>query len=398
MNSLVEEEREKDTSERDLLKWLQGVENLEIEDVDLVIDRLEFTLPTQIIRPPLPKGVLPTGKPKGLLTSEFTIPVDTYRGGVTEVVLGATKSEGGTRSRTITVGGSKTPAFYTFEDEKPNPPVIVGDVFDMKISLPKPVREHFGEVLEDPAEWARIYVEKFDVDMIDLELISTDPLINDTPISESAKLVEEVLQAVDVPIVIGGSGSPKKDGDLLSKMAEVAEGERVLLSSATADLYKPIAEAAKKHGHSVLSWTSLDINQQKELNRNLLEYLPKERIIIDPTSAALGYGIEYAFTIMERMRLSALWADEELQMPMAAATSNSWAAREAWRKDPNLGPRNLRGPLWETTSALTFLLAGVDMFIMLHPAAIRTIKEVAGWLMQENAEKTPKNWLDLGAV
>ena len=101
---------------------------------------------------------------------------------------------------------------------------------------------------------------------------------------------------------------------------------------------------------------------------------------------------------MERMRLSALWADEELQMPMAAATSNSWAAREAWRKDPNLGPRNLRGPLWETTSALTFLLAGVDMFIMLHPAAIRTVKEVAGWLMQENAEKTPKNWLDLGAI
>ena len=395
---MVEEEGNRNTSERDLLKWLQGVKNLEIEDVDFIIDRLEFTLPTQIIRPPLPKGVLPTGKPKGILSSEFSIPVDTYRGGVTEVVLGATKSEGGTRSRTITVGGSKTPPFYAFEDEKPNPPVIVGDVFDMKVSLPKPVREHFGEVLEDPAEWARVYVEKFDVDMIDLELISTDPLINDTPISESAKLVEEVLQAVDVPIVIGGSGSPKKDGDLLSKMAEVAEGERVLLSSATADLYKPIAEAAKKHDHSVLSWTSLDINQQKELNRNLLEYLPKERIIIDPTSAALGYGIEYAFTIMERMRLSALWADEELQMPMAAATSNSWAAREAWRKDPNLGPRNLRGPLWETTSALTFLLAGVDMFIMLHPAAIRTVKEVAGWLMQENAEKTPKNWLDLGAI
>jgi len=396
---LTEEERKRNTLDRGLLKWLEGVKNLEIEDVDFVIDRLEFTLPTQIFRPPLlPKEVLPTGKPKGILTSEFSIPVDTYRGGVTEVVLGATKSEGGTRSRTITVGGSKTPAFYAFEDEKPNPPVIVGDVFDMKVSLPKPVREHFGEVLEDPAEWARVYVEKFDVDMIDLELISTDPLINDTPISESAKLVEEVLQAVDVPIVIGGSGSPKKDGDLLSKMAEVAEGERVLLSSATPDLYKPIAEAAKKHDHSVLSWTSLDINQQKELNRNLLEYLPKERIIIDPTSAALGYGIEYAFTIMERMRLSALWADEELQMPMAAATSNSWAAREAWRKDHDLGPRNLRGPLWETTSALTFLLAGVDMFIMLHPAAIRTVKEVAGWLMKENAEKTQKNWLDLEAV
>ena len=381
-----------------LFNMLENMKEIEIEDVDFIIDRLDFTLPTLAVNPQIPRQVAPIGKPLEELTYEFVPPVNTYRGEVTEVVLGATKSEGGSRSRAITVGGSKTPPFYSVEGEKPNPPVVVGDVFDMKINLPKPVRSHFGEVLEDPAEWARIYVEKFDVDMIDIELISTDPLLNDTPISESAKVVEDVLQAVDVPIIIGGSGSPEKDGDLLSKMAEVAEGERVLLSSATPDLYEPIAVAAKEHDHAVLSWTSLDINQQKELNRQLLEYIPKEKIIIDPTSAALGYGIEYAFTIMERMRLSALWADQEVQMPMAAATSNSWAAREAWRKDPELGPRMLRGPLWETTSALTFLLAGVDIFISLHPAAIRTVKEVAGWLMNQEAEKIPKNWVNLEAV
>jgi len=381
-----------------LFNMLKNMKEIEIEDVDFIIDRLDFTLPTLAVNPQIPRQVAPIGKPLEELTYEFVPPVNTYRGEVTEVVLGATKSEGGSRSRAITVGGSKTPPFYSVEGEKPNPPVVVGDVFDMKINLPKPVRSHFGEVLEDPAEWARIYVEKFDVDMIDIELISTDPLLNDTPISESAKVVEDVLQAVDVPIIIGGSGSPEKDGDLLSKMAEVAEGERVLLSSATPDLYEPIAVAAKEHDHAVLSWTSLDINQQKELNRHLLEYIPKEKIIIDPTSAALGYGIEYAFTIMERMRLSALWADQEVQMPMAAATSNSWAAREAWRKDPELGPRMLRGPLWETTSALTFLLAGVDIFISLHPAAIRTVKEVAGWLMNQEAEKIPKYWVNLEAV
>lgn len=381
-----------------LFNMLETLKEIEIEDVDFIIDHLDFTLPTLVVNPQIPRQVAPIGKPLEELTYEFVPPVNTYRGEVTEVILGATKSEGGSRGRAITVGGSKTPPFYSFEYEKPNPPVVVGDVFDMKINLPKPVRTHFGEVLEDPAEWARIYVEKFDVDMIDIELISTDPLLNDTPISESAKVVEDVLQAVDVPIIIGGSGSPEKDGDLLSKMAEVAEGERVLLSSATPDLYEPIAIAAKEHDHAVLSWTSLDINQQKELNRHLLEYIPKEKIIIDPTSAALGYGIEYAFTIMERMRLSALWADQELQMPMAAATSNSWAAREAWRKDPELGPRMLRGPLWETTSALTFLLAGVDIFISLHPAAIRTVKEVAGWLMDQEAQKIPKNWVTLEAV
>ena len=376
---------------------LKDMKEIEIEDVNFEIDRLRFRLPTQILAPQFAQQLAPVEEQPELESYEFIPPVNQYRGEVAEVILGATKAEGGTRGRSITVGGSKTPPFYTFEAEKPNPPVVVGDVFDMKISLPKPVRSHFDEVLDDPAEWARVYVEKFDVDMIDIELISTDPLISDTPISESAKVVEDVLQAVDVPIIIGGSGSPEKDGDLLSKMAEVAEGERVLLSSATPDLYEPIAEAAKKYDHAVLSWTSLDINQQKELNRNLLEYIPKEKIIIDPTSAALGYGIEYAFTIMERMRLSALWADQELQNPMAAATSNSWAAREAWRKDPELGPRMLRGPLWETTSTLTFLLAGVDMFISLHPAAIRTVKEVSKWLMNPESSKPPINWINLEA-
>jgi len=393
---LGEKEGEKNTFDLDLLKWLKDLKELELQDVDLVAERLEFILQPQFIPQPVPSVVAQAAKPTQILASQFVPPIETYRGQVGEVVLGATRSEGGTRCRSITIGGETTPPFYVFEGEKPHPPVVVGDVFDMKISVPKPVREHFGDALADPAEWARIYVEKFDVDMIDIELISTDPLINDTPASESAKLVEEVLQAVDVPLVIGGSGSPKKDGEVLMKAAEVAEGERVLLSSATPDLYEPIAEAAAKYGHNVLAWTSLEINQQKELNRKLFEYIPKERIVIDPTSAALGYGLEYAFTIMERMRLAALYGDEELQMPLCAATSNSWAAREAWRKDPELGPRKLRGPLWETTSSLTFLLAGVDMFIMLHPAAIKTLKDVAGWLMNQGSiDNIPVDWVSL---
>jgi len=393
---LERKKEKKNPTDLGFLNLLNELKELELENVTFVVERLEFILQPQIIGLPAPRGLEAARKLTEILASEFVPPIETYRGQVAEVILGATKAEGGTRSRTITIGGEKTPPFYSFEGEKPHPPVVVGDVFDMKISIPRPVRDHFGDAVEDPAEWARLYVEKYDADMIDLELISTDPLLKDTPASEAAKLVEEVLQAVDVPLIIGGSGSPKKDGEVLTKAAEVAEGERVLLSSATSDLYKPIAEAAVKYGHNVLAWTSLEINQQKELNRKLFEYLPKERIVIDPTSAALGYGIEYAFTIMERMRLAALYGDQELQMPLCSATSNSWAAREAWRKDPELGPRNLRGPLWEATSALAFLLAGVDLYIMLHPAAIKTLKDVSGWLMnKDSGGVNPVDWVGL---
>jgi acetyl-CoA decarbonylase/synthase complex subunit delta len=98
---------------------------------------------------------------------------------------------------------------------------------------------------------------------------------------------------------------------------------------------------------------------------------------MDTTTAALGYGLDYAFTIMERARLAALMGDPELQHPMSSGTTNAWAAREAWKKlAPQWGPREYRGPMWETVTALTLLFAGVDLFMMMHPAAVKTLKDL----------------------
>ncbi len=159
------------------------------------------------------------------------------------------------------------------------------------------------------------------------------------------------------------------------------------------DMWKPVAEAAKAHNQLVLAWTSIDINQQKELNRRLLDYVTPDQIIIDPTTAALGYGLEYAFTIMERMRLAGLMGDSELAYPMSSGTTNAWAAREAWMKNPALGPRELRGPIWESVTALALLLAGVDAFMMMHPAAIKTMFDLIKWL-STRIERKPKDFVD----
>lgn len=371
----------------ELLKILGQYEELELQNVVIDAEELELTLSS----PALPAFVPP--KPTALMEAEFQPPSKEYPGRIAEVTLGATRSEGGTRRYTVTIGGETTPAFHLYEGEVPNPPVIAGDVFDIPISLPGPVSDQLGDAIEDPLKWAKLCVDKFGVDLVDLELISTDPALKDTPVKQAVKLVEDMLQAVDVPLVVGGSGNPEKDSQLLPRVAEVCEGERVLLSSATEDVYKPIAEAARKYGHVVLAWTSIDLNKAKELNRRLFEYIPKEQVVIDPTSAALGYGIEYAFSVMERIRLGGIMGDEELQCPMGSGTANSWGAREAWRRDPELGPRELRGPLWETVAALTYLLAGNDLFIMLHPASIRTLKDVIGWLRGEEKPSTFDGWL-----
>ena len=327
---------------------------------------------TQKIAPPV------AAKPSTLLQADFISPVEEYSGQIVEVTLGATKSEGGTRGKTITIGGEKAPAFYLFEASTPNPPVISLDVFDTPIPLAKPVKMHVKEVLEDPAAWAKLAVDKYGADLVTLHLISIDPFVKDTPPNEAVKTVEDVLQAVDVPLIIGGCGDPKKDLEVFEKVAEMGAGERFMLSSVTQDMdVERTCAAAKKHGHVVLSFTPMDLNQARQLNRRLYDFLPKEQIIMDTTTAALGYGLDYAFTIMERARLAALMGDPELQHPMSSGTTNAWAAREAWKKmDPQWGPREYRGPMWETVTAITLLLAGVDLFMMMHPAAVKTLKDL----------------------
>jgi acetyl-CoA decarbonylase/synthase complex subunit delta len=67
---------------------------------------------------------------------------------------------------------------------------------------------------------------------------------------------------------------------------------------------------------------------------------------------------------------------------MCSGTTNAWAAREAWLEmSSEWEPRELRGPLWEVTTALTLLLAGVDLFMMMHPAAVKALKDTVKQLL-----------------
>jgi acetyl-CoA decarbonylase/synthase complex subunit delta len=376
-----------------LLGLLDGVEKIELEQVALEIGDLEFFIPTGTgpaggLTGPHPTVTPVPVKPTALIPAAFTPYREEFSGRIREVMLGATRAEGGSRSRPLTIGGADAPPFAFPQNPPPHPPVLAVDVFDMDISLPRAIKAGLKEVMADPAEWARLNVNKFGADMVTIHLMSTDPLIKDTSPREAARTVEAVLQAVDVPIIIGGCGDPHKDSRVFCEIAEMAHGERLLLNSVTLDMaeaktLEPVAKAARKHNHAVLAFTGLELNKAKELNRRLYEYLPPESIVMDLTTVALGYGLEYSFTIHERARYAALRGDTELQHPTISASTNAWAAREAWMKmDARFGSRDIRGPLWETLNALTLLLAGVDILMMMHPAAIRTVRETVSSLMK----------------
>jgi acetyl-CoA decarbonylase/synthase complex subunit delta len=379
-----------------IIDLLSRFAEVELEDVEMEIGDLEISLqpsiPMPVALPSVGKSpILEKAKPTELLQAELRIPRREYPGRIVEVTLGATKRDGGSRSRTITIGGEQTPPYYLFEGATPNKPVVAFDVFDKAPPLSKVMKAPFADVLDDPAAWAKKAVDEYGAEMVNLHLTSIDPLLLDTSPTKAAQTVERVLQAVEVPLSIGGCGDPKKDLQVFEKVAEVGEGERFLFNSITLDMdVQRSAEAIHKHGHTVIAFTSMDMAQARELNRRLYEVLEKDRIVMDTTTAALGYGLDYAFSIMERSRLAGLMGDAELQHPISSGTTNAWAAREAWMKmGPEWGPRELRGPIWETVTALTLLLAGVDFFMMMHPAAVKTVKDVVETLMSGKAATPP---------
>jgi acetyl-CoA decarbonylase/synthase complex subunit delta len=359
----------------------------------------------QVSVPTVPAAVPAAEKPKieELITSKFEVGKGKFVNQIQEVTIGATSSDGGTRDNTVTIGGERVPPFYTFAEPIPHPVAVTVDCFDMPISLAKAVRMHYEDVMEDPGEWAKKNVKEFGADMVTIHLISTDPYIKDTPAKEAAKTVEEVLQAVKVPIVIGGSGNPDKDPEVLEAAAEAAEGERCLIASANLGMdYARIANAANKYGHVILSWTQLSVPDQKTLNKHLFGLGTKrEDIVMDPTTAALGYGLDYAFTNIERMRLLALKGDIDLTFPISCGVTNAWGAREAWMKespladDSSWGPREYRGPLYEIITGYVLCLAGADMMMMMHPGAAAIVKELTRSLMGliEEKEICFEDWL-----
>jgi len=393
---------------QELLKLLSSSEEIELEGVDLEAEQLEIALqPTTVatapqkpstLQPPL--VALPSSlKPREILEAAFTPPVVHYPGQIVEVKIGATKSEGGTRGKSLVIGGEKAPTFYHFGNPSPYPPVVACDVFDMEFPLPKAIKMHIRDVMGSPTEWARRCVDKFGAEMITLQLTSIDPKMKDTPAKEAAKTVEDVLQAVDVPLAVGGCGDPVKDLAVFKKVAEVAEGERLLISSVSPWMdTKDAAKTIKKHGHVALALSGMDMNEARELNRTLYSVLPREQIVMDTSTASLGAGLEFTYTLMARIRLAALMDDHELQHPMSSGSTNAWFAKESWKKmDSQWEPRELRGPLWETITALTGLVAGVDYFMMMHPAAVKTIKEVIQRLARRriNESADMADWVSL---
>ena len=294
---------------------------------------------------------------------EYKAPVETYNGKVAEVIIGKGDAA-------IKIGGESILPFHYFEGTMQNKPRLALEVADMDpVSWAQWVREPFKDVLADPVAWAKKCLS-LGAEAICLRLISTDPAGDNKSADSAAETVRKVVSAVKAPFIIYGSGDETKDIEVLTKVAEACDGEKLLIGPVVKENYDPISKAALKYGHNIIAQSPLDINLEKELNVKLLKTFPPDRIVIDPLSSGLGYGMEYSFTIIERTKhIGVMFGDNTMQMPIIADLGGeSWKTKQAKESKE-------RGLLWEGIAAMSLLLAGANLLVLRHPETLTLIKE-----------------------
>ena len=318
----------------------------------------------------------------------FPIGCETSEVSIWQVTLGATKKTGGTRSHTLTIGGADCMPFHLWEGKMPNRPLVAMEVFDViSEKYPAVLRNIYGDLLNRPAEMAWVCVEKYGADLISVRLDGTHPEKGNSTPDEAVKLVKAVLAAVDVPLIVTGHSHYEKNNEVLKSIAQACAGENLLLNWVEQENYRTIAGAAIAYGHCVVTQSPIDVNIGKQMNILLTNMDVKpERIVMDPMTGATGYGIEYTYSVMERIRLTGLGGDRMLAAPMIVSPGYECARIKEYRAQeadfPAWGNLEKRAALWELSTAASLLYAGADILIMYHPEAAMVLKKTILELMQ----------------
>ena len=302
----------------------------------------------------------------------FEIPEQTYSGKIGETTVG-------TGSGAVTLGGQTSYPFHLFEGDMPHPPRIAMEVWDYDPSeeWPEAAVAPFKDVISSPEAWAKKCVDEYGADIIVLQLKSTDPNGMDRSAEEAAEVTKKVVEAVDVPVVLWGTANNQKDEEVLKKISEVCEGKNLALGPVEEGNHKGVGASALGYGHTVVASSPIDVNLAKQLNILLGNLgVQSNKIIVDPTTGGLGYGMEYSYSVMERIMMAALTQeDDKLQIPMITNLGNEiWKCKEAGlplSEMPTLGDPEKRAILIECVGAVCYLLSGSSVLILRHPESVR---------------------------
>ncbi len=298
--------------------------------------------------------------------------LNTWNGRIGTVTIGADRSHGGTRSLQYTLGGDQDlPAIGPGSMQKR--PLIAAEICDDPGIWSPVVNSFMGDIVTEPAGWARAIESGYHPDIFRLHLTITKKR-NFTDFTGITDTVSAVLGSTGLPLIIEGSNDPLLDSEVYQRCGEAASGERILLGTAEAGRYRSIAAAAMAYNHCIIAQSPIDINLAKQLNILLKEIgVPYDRIIIDPYTGALGYGFEYSYSVMERIRYAALKGDQDLAMPMISAAPDSLNIREVREAPDDI--KDQTAATWEFYTAFSSVIAGASIVCVRHPLAIPLLKK-----------------------
>lgn len=301
--------------------------------------------------------------------------IEKWQGSVAEVAIGATAKDGGTRSHSVVVGGETGLPFLADTPAMPHKPVVALEIWDTPpADWPDELAACYQKVWNDPFAWAQSCVADHKAQLLCVRLQGSHPDSGAKTAAQQQKFIAGLLKKVKVPLVIIGCGDDQADNQVLPACCEAAKGEKCLFGSAVQDNYKTLAASAFADGHSIIAESPIDINIAKQLNILISDMgVPLDRLVINPTIGALGYGLEYAYSIMERARLSALSGDKMVAMPficfVGQEASRAKESRVTEQEFPQWGSVKDRACIWEALTASSLIQAGADILVMRHPAA-----------------------------
>jgi acetyl-CoA decarbonylase/synthase complex subunit delta len=305
--------------------------------------------------------------------------LEKWPGIISTVIIGAKNKEGGSRNATVKIGGQNTMPLLFKDGVIPHKPRIAFEIWDIApLDFDEELMTTYGKAINDPFTWADKCVNEYKAELLCLKMQGTHPDFGNKGPENAANFISTLLNKIKVPLIIIGSGDDAQDNLIMPACSEAAKGERCLIGCAVQDNYKTLVASVLADGHNIIAESPIDINIAKQLNILISDMgLNLERIVINPTIGALGYGLEYAYSIMERARLAALSGDKTLASPFIC-----FVGQEAWRTKEAKADCQ-QGIIWETLTATSLIQSGADILVMRHPKAAQKVSNHIEALFKE---------------
>ena len=202
------------------------------------------------------------------------------------------------------------------------------------------------------------------------KIIETDCDIIGLKIEEDAdkEVIKRLLPRIKKPVMLRGTDDDTIDKELMPEFIELLDKESII-AYVNENTYKSILPSVIKGGHKLVIRTPIDINLAKEMNILCSDAgQPLDKIIIDTDIGGLGYGFEYGYSIMEKIKLEGE-NDKYLNMPLISFAAEETAKTKEAR-DEKLAV------FLEISSASGVKAAGADYIVLTKPEALKTMKEL----------------------